>query len=108
MKGNCERGQRSSLDSLVDQAEPTSASYPTAPSTELAALRLQVEALTIAVRDLAKRMPTLVTIEEAARVMGVSPRTARRRVQLREWPHVKVGRDIRVDLSVIRPGLART
>ncbi len=82
-----------------------------APSTvdsanEMAALRLQVEALTDAVRDLARRMPTLVTIEEAARVMGVSPRTARRRVQLREWPHVKVGRDIRVDLTVIRPGLA--
>ncbi len=73
---------------------------------DVEALRLQVAALTDAVRDLAKRLPMLVSIEEAARVMGVSPRTARRRVQLREWPSVHVGRDIRVDLTAIRPGLA--
>ena len=78
-------------------------------STDAALVQLQnqIAELTVVVRDLAQRLPTLVTIEEAARVFSVSTRSVRRRIKSREWPAVHVGREIRVDLTAIRPGFGR-
>lgn len=73
---------------------------------ELLQLQNQIAELTAVVRDLAQRLPTLVTIEEAARVFNVSTRTVRRRIKNREWPAVHVGSEIRVDLVAVRPGMS--
>jgi excisionase family DNA binding protein len=43
----------------------------------------------------------LVSIKQAALHFNVSPHTVRRRVLSREWPHVRVGRQIRIDLDRI-------
>ncbi len=45
--------------------------------------------------------PGYVSIAEAARHFGVSAHTVRRRVLAREWPSVRVGRQIRIDLDAI-------
>ena len=46
-------------------------------------------------------LPTYLTIKQAAEMFQVSTKTIRRRVASREWPHVRVGRQIRLDLDVI-------
>ncbi|HET7787936.1 MAG TPA: helix-turn-helix domain-containing protein [Myxococcales bacterium] len=47
--------------------------------------------------------PALFPLKEAARRMGVSEKTARRRVQAGEWPARRDGRKVLVDLSALRP-----
>ena len=43
-----------------------------------------------------------VTVPEAARELGVSTRTLRRRIKAGEMPVVRVGRAVRVDLAELR------
>ena len=47
--------------------------------------------------------PALLPLKEAARRMGVSEKTARRRVRAGEWPARRDGRKVLVDLSALRP-----
>jgi len=47
--------------------------------------------------------PALVPLKDAARRMGVSEKTARRRVRAGEWPARRDGRKVLVDLSALRP-----
>jgi excisionase family DNA binding protein len=68
----------------------------------------QFQELTAVVRVLAQRLPTLLTIPEAANLFGVSTKTVRRRIQDREWPHVRVGREVRVGLARVRPEVMAT
>jgi len=44
---------------------------------------------------------TFLTVEEAARLFKVSTKTIRRRVTSGEWPHVRIGRQIRIELEAI-------
>jgi excisionase family DNA binding protein len=75
---------------------------PSAPTPTLESLSAQVAALTAAVTELAARVPQqLVTVEEAARRVGCSVKTVRRRIASREWPCVRVGRAVRLDLAAI-------
>ena len=46
--------------------------------------------------------PALFPLKEAARRMGVSEKTARRRVRAGEWPARRDGRKVLVDLSALR------
>jgi len=48
-----------------------------------------------------EKLPTYLTIKQAANVFQVSTKTVRRRVASREWPHVRIGRQIRIDLDAI-------
>ena len=66
-------------------------------SDQVAALARQVAELTAIVKGQAR----VVTVQEAARAMNVSVKTVRRRISSREWPHVRVGRAVRVDLGQI-------
>jgi excisionase family DNA binding protein len=50
-----------------------------------------------ALRDLGTSEP-LATVSDAARRLGLSPRTIRRRIKGGEIPCVRVGRSVRVDL----------
>lgn len=43
-----------------------------------------------------------VPVPEAARLLGVSTRTLRRRIKAHEVPVVRVGRAVRVDLAELR------
>lgn len=43
-----------------------------------------------------------VPVTEAARILGVSARTLRRRIKAGEMPVVRVGRAVRVDLAELR------
>lgn len=45
--------------------------------------------------------PSLVSIEEAAGILGVSVATVRRRVKAREWPTKRVGRQIKIDATAL-------
>lgn len=47
--------------------------------------------------------PSLVSIEEAAGILGVSVATVRRRVKAREWPTKRVGRQIKIDATALHP-----
>ncbi len=47
--------------------------------------------------------PTLVSLSEAAKQLGVSLISLRRRVASREWPSYRIGRAIRVNLDEITP-----
>lgn len=47
--------------------------------------------------------PQLAPLKDAAKRMGVSVKTARRRVKSGDWPSRKDGRIILVDLSALRP-----
>ena len=51
---------------------------------------------------LAASPPVLVNVPEAARRLGVSPVTIRRRIRDGRLPVVRVGRAVRVDLSGVR------
>ena len=44
---------------------------------------------------------SLITIKQAAEHFQVSTKTVRRRIQTREWPCIRVGRVIRLDLGAI-------
>jgi hypothetical protein len=45
----------------------------------------------------------LVKLGAAARLMGVSVKTARRRCDAGEWPSRKDGRNVLVDMSALKP-----
>jgi excisionase family DNA binding protein len=47
--------------------------------------------------------PSLVSIEEAAGILGVSVATVRRKVKAREWPTKRVGRQIKIDATALHP-----
>lgn len=47
--------------------------------------------------------PSLVSIEEAARILGVSVATVRRKVKAREYVTKMVGRQIRIDATTLHP-----
>jgi len=46
-------------------------------------------------------LPTYITIDEAAELFRVSHMTIRRLIQRGEWPHIKIGRQIRIELAAI-------
>ena len=68
-------------------------------------VRRAVEPLRAEVASLRAALPppALVTLEEAARLAGVSPATMRRRVKAGEVPAIRVGRSVRIDPAVVRP-----
>lgn len=69
----------------------------------LADLQRQVRDLTDAVRSLERCLPSLlVSVDEAARVLGCSGATVRRWAAAGVIPTVRLGRSWRVDLSKIR------
>jgi excisionase family DNA binding protein len=47
--------------------------------------------------------PSLVSIEDAAGILGVSVATVRRRVKAREYPTKRVGRQIKIDATALHP-----
>jgi excisionase family DNA binding protein len=47
--------------------------------------------------------PTLLTVDEAAKQVGVHPRTIRRRIAAGELPVMRVGRCVRIDAAVLIP-----
>jgi excisionase family DNA binding protein len=47
--------------------------------------------------------PSLVSINEAAGILGVSVCTVRRRVKAREYPTKRVGRQIKIDATALHP-----
>ena len=69
-----------------------------------APLLAKVDLLTAEVAALKQASPpTLVPLKEAARRMGVSTKTASRRVRSGEWPARRDGAGWLVDLSGLRP-----
>jgi excisionase family DNA binding protein len=63
-------------------------------------LAAKVDGLAAEVVRLRERMPPqLVTIPEAAELLGVSVSTIKRKVKAREIPAKHVGRSVRVDVS---------
>src|SRR5262249_38918793 len=71
---------------------------------KLAPLCAQVGRLTSEVEALRKALPpALVTMTEAARLLGLSLSTVRRRVREGILPSCTVGRSVRVDLSGLKP-----
>jgi len=46
--------------------------------------------------------PVLVTIDDACRILKISPASARRYVASGRLPSVRIGRSVRIDLSKIR------
>ena len=70
----------------------------------LAPMRRAVEELRAEVARLRGSMPpTLVTVPEAAKALGVSQATIRRRMKDGTLPSRRVGRLRRIDLSAYRP-----
>src|SRR5712692_3052118 len=67
------------------------------PRTELGRLAAEIESLR---RQLP---PSLVTMTHAAKVLGVSLSTVRRKVRDGSLPSRKIGRAVRVDLAALRP-----
>lgn len=71
----------------------------------IAPLTDAIRALTAEVEQLRRAIPApLVTIAEAARVLGVHPNTIYTRVKNGEIPVRRVGKAIRVDLAAITRG----
>jgi excisionase family DNA binding protein len=64
---------------------------------EIRELRSEVAALR------AVSPPRYGTVKDAARILGVSDQTVRRKVDLGEIPSTRVGRAVRVDLAALRP-----
>lgn len=73
-------------------------------STRLVPLRSDLERVAAELAAMRQALPpALLPLKEAARRMGVSEKTARRRVQAGEWPARRDGRKVLVDLSALRP-----
>lgn len=64
---------------------------------ELRLLRDQVDALR------RNSPPQLVTVAEAAKLLGLSVRTVSRHIKSGEIPTRRIGRSVRVDLGQLRP-----
>ena len=70
----------------------------------LAPLRRDLERVAGALEALRSAMPPMVVpLRQAAAVMHVSVKTARRRVDAGEWPSRRDGKRILVDLTALRP-----
>jgi excisionase family DNA binding protein len=73
-------------------------------SVQLAPLREALYGLTAEVQALRDRLPpSLVSVTEAARALGLSVATVRRRVKDGSLPSCRVGRSRRIDLTLVRP-----
>lgn len=69
----------------------------------VAPLAEDVRRLTAEVERLRRALPAqLVSVTEAARVLGLDPRTIRRRVQEGAIPARRVGRKLLVDLAAVQ------
>ena len=70
----------------------------------LAPLRRDLDRVASALEALRSALPpALVPLKQAAAVMHVSVKTARRRVDAREWPSRRDGKRILVDLAALQP-----
>jgi excisionase family DNA binding protein len=76
--------------------DAATAAFAAARPVTLEVLNQRIEALTATVERLTP--PTLVSVAQAARQLGVSQKTVRRRIADGKLPSVKVGRAVRVDL----------
>jgi excisionase family DNA binding protein len=79
-----------------EQAEQVQ--HDLSPTSELVVgLQEQVQTLTIAIHDLAKRIPArLVSVQEAAAALSVSCATIRRKVKAGEIPYRRIGKAVRI------------
>jgi excisionase family DNA binding protein len=75
-----------------------------AVAEEVAPLRADLARVEEKLAAVARAAPlTLVDVPEAARRLGLSESTIRRRVRDRTLPVRRVGRSVRIDLSTLRP-----
>lgn len=75
-----------------------------AVATELAPLHAEVCRLSAQIEAMRRAFPpVLVTMPEAARLLGLSLRTVRRQVKAGKLPSCHVGRSVRVDLASLKP-----
>jgi excisionase family DNA binding protein len=82
------------------ESAPPPANDVTAQLAELAVAIRDVQAAVLA---LEKRIPTrLVSVKEAAEMLGCSESTIWRKIKIGEIPHRRIGRAVRVDLSRLR------
>jgi excisionase family DNA binding protein len=51
--------------------------------------------------------PGLLTVQDLARRLGMSPRWIHERTRLRQIPHYRLGRSLRFDLEEVRAWLAQ-
>jgi excisionase family DNA binding protein len=70
----------------------------------IAPLRAEISLLAAKVEAVRQALPpALVTMPEAARLLGLSVRTVRRQVKAGKLPSCRVGRGVRVDLASLKP-----
>lgn len=84
------------MSTIEETIGASMAAHVTPLLAELRGLRAEVEALRRALP------PQLVSMPEAAKRLGVSLATVRRRVRDRSLPSRRIGRSVRVDLSEVR------
>jgi excisionase family DNA binding protein len=71
---------------------------------KLAPLRAEISLLVAKVEAVRRALPpALVTMPEAARLLGLSLRTVRRQVKAGKLPSCRLGRGVRVDLASLKP-----
>lgn len=70
--------------------------------TEIHALFLQLSASLDRLESALPPIGKLATVHQAARCLGISPRTVRTQLYLGRWPGYRVGRAVRVDPAEIR------
>jgi excisionase family DNA binding protein len=87
------------LDSAMAEVV-TTAILPLAE--EVRSLKVEVAALR------AISPPRYGTVKDAARMLGVSDQTIRRKAELGEIVSTRIGRSVRIDLSSLRPTSAPT
>jgi excisionase family DNA binding protein len=64
----------------------------------------QVQSLRVELAQVKAALPPKFgTVADAARVLGVSEQTIRRKAELGEIPSTRIGRSVRIDLSALRP-----
>jgi len=64
----------------------------------------EIRQLQVSVEQMRRALPpALVSIPEAARALALSTATIRRRIKDGSLPSVRVGRSVRIDLSMVRP-----
>jgi excisionase family DNA binding protein len=84
----------------VQPADPSGLASLLQLPTEMQALRADVNKLRGALDQLRRALPpSLLSVADAAKAMGVSTVTVRRMVRSGQLAHVRVGRALRVDLT---------